>query len=287
MLDIYSFYLQPSTEVVTFKPAIELAAEFGAKYLVTMGADTDWSRQRDNFIRICEIAAAYGLTCIVEPAVIRPLANVAQTQRLIRDAGCTNAAICVDPWNFSRAGDHASDLTRIDPKLLPYAQICDGIIGPDEPNPALLGRMSPNRRCLLGQGDVPLADILDALPTGLPLSIELPPPSDRTVGAAEWAKAVLEDARGYLMRYYAGTGPNHSLAALGQASGAACSHACRSGRCSCRAAAHPSISRPGVPFPSPVWVWRKRGAATSAGLARPSRGQTAIVPPRSSTAWKE
>jgi sugar phosphate isomerase/epimerase len=207
VLDIYSFYLQPSTEVVTFKPAIELAAEFGAKYLVTMGADTDWSRQRDNFIRICEIAAAYGLTCIVEPAVIRPLANVAQTQRLIRDAGCTNVAICVDPLNFSRAGDHASDLTRIDPKLLPYAQICDGIIGPDEPNPALLGRMSPNRRCLLGQGDVPLADILDALPPGLPLSIELPPPSDRTVGAAEWAKAVLEDARGYLMRYYAGTGP--------------------------------------------------------------------------------
>jgi sugar phosphate isomerase/epimerase len=203
VLDVYSFYLQPQTNVAAFKPAIELAAEFGAKYLVTMGADPDWSRQRDNFVRVCEIADGCGLTCIVEPAVIRPLANVAQTLRLIREAGCANVAICVDPLNFSRAGDQASDLRGIDPKLLPYAQICDGIIGPDEPNPALLGRMSPNQRTLLGEGNVPLADILNALPGGLPLSIELPPPSGRDVGAAEWAKIVLDDARSYLERYYA------------------------------------------------------------------------------------
>jgi hypothetical protein len=48
---------------------------------------------------------------------------------------------------------------------------------------------------------VPLDDILDALPPGLPLSIELPP-TDRTIGAAEWAKLVLEDAQRYLGRYY-------------------------------------------------------------------------------------
>jgi sugar phosphate isomerase/epimerase len=206
VLDVYSFYLQGDTDVTAFKPAIELAAEFGAKYLVTMGADADWSRQRDNFIRICEIAAGCDLTCIVEPAVIRPLANVAQTQRLIRESGCANVAICVDPLNFSRAGDRAADLKGIDRKLLPYAQICDGLIGPDEPNPALLGRMSPNQRTLLGQGNVPLADILDALPPALPLSIELPPPSGREVGAAEWAKIVLEDAQSYLARYEAGKG---------------------------------------------------------------------------------
>jgi sugar phosphate isomerase/epimerase len=204
VLDIYSFYLQPDTDVAAFRPAIELGAEFGAKYLVTMGADTDWSRMRDNFVRICEIAAGCGLVCIVEPAVIRPLANLAQTERLVRESGCSNVAICVDPLNFSRAGDRASDLRRVDPALLPYAQICDGIIAPDEPNPALLGRMSPNQRCLLGQGNVPLDDILDALPPGLPLSIELPPPSGQATGAAEWAKLVLEDAQGHLSRYYAG-----------------------------------------------------------------------------------
>jgi sugar phosphate isomerase/epimerase len=201
VLDVYSFYLEPETDVAAFEPAIALAAEFGAQYLVTMGADPDWSRQRDNFVRICEIAARYRLICIVEPAVIRPLASLAQTERLLREARCANVAICVDPLNFTRAGDHATDLARVDARLLPYAQITDGIIAPDEPNPALLGRMSPNRRCLLGQGNVPLADILDVLPAGLPLSIELPP-DDPTLSTAEWARLVREDAAAYLRRYY-------------------------------------------------------------------------------------
>jgi sugar phosphate isomerase/epimerase len=129
------------------------------------------------------------------------LASLAQTERLLREAGCANVAICVDPLNFARAGDHAPDLKRVDARLLPYAQITDGIIAPDEPNPALLGRMSANRRCLLGQGNVPLADILDVLPTGLPLSIELPP-GDPALGAAQWARLVREDAENYLRRYY-------------------------------------------------------------------------------------
>ncbi len=123
VLDIYSFYLQPGTDVPAFEPAIALGAELGAKYLVTMGADTDWSRQRDNFVRICAIAADYGLVCTVEPAVIRPLASLAQAQQMIAELGCRNAAICVDPLNFARAGDRAADLARVDRRLLPYAQI--------------------------------------------------------------------------------------------------------------------------------------------------------------------
>ena len=198
VFDIYSFYLEPQTDVTAFTPAIELGAELGAKYLATMGADPDWSRQRDNFARICEIAARCGLVCTVEPAVIRPLASFAQAQRLLQEAGRPNVAICVDPMNFARAGDRAAQLRAADPKLFPYAQICDGFIAPDEPDPALLGRMSPNRRCLLGEGNVPLADILDALPHGLPLSIELPPPGDRAIAAAEWARLVREDARNFL-----------------------------------------------------------------------------------------
>src|SRR5262249_20323250 len=203
VFDIYSFYLEPGTDVAAFIPAIELGAELGAKYLVTMGADPDWSRQRENFARICEIAARSDLVCIVEPAVIRPLASFAQAQRLLREAGRANVAICVDPLNFARAGDRAAQLRAAEPGLFPYAQICDGIIAPDEPNPALLGRMSAHRRCLLGEGNVPLADILDALPRGLPLSIELPPPGDSAIAAADWAKLVLDDARAYLSRHYA------------------------------------------------------------------------------------
>ena len=192
------------TDVECFKPALDLAAEFGAKFAVTMGADPDWSRTRANFARICDLAAARDLVCALEPAVIRPLASLPQALKLIAEADRPNVAICVDPLNFVRAGDTAADLGRVDPKLMPYAQITDGLILPGEPNPAMLGRMPPNQRRLMGEGVVPVADILDALPVGLPLSIEIPPPENSTVGEPEWAAVVLRNVRAYLDRYYAG-----------------------------------------------------------------------------------
>ena len=53
---LYSYYLEPDTDVATFAPAMELGASFGAKYATVMGADTDWSRQRDNFVATCDLA---------------------------------------------------------------------------------------------------------------------------------------------------------------------------------------------------------------------------------------
>lgn len=200
VLDIYSFYLEPATDVATFKPALELGAEFGARFAVVMGADPEWSRLRDNFASACRLAGGFGLTCTVEAAVIRPLANLAQTRQLLAESGCDNVAICIDPLNFARAGDTVAALRAVDPKLLPYAQVTDGIVGPDEPNSALLGRMSPNQRRLCGQGNAPLGDILDALPAGIPLSIEQPPPKGSPYAAAQWAKLVREDAQNYLDR---------------------------------------------------------------------------------------
>ena len=42
------------------------------------------------------------------------------------------------------------------------------------PNPAEFGKMRQGQRKMLGDGDVPLYDYLDALPAGLPLSVEIP-----------------------------------------------------------------------------------------------------------------
>ena len=95
VFDLYSFYLQPDTDVASFAPAMELGASFGAKYATVMGADEDWSRQRDNFVKTCDLAAQFGLTCSLEFAVIRPLATLPQTLRLIAEAK-RDAVICID-----------------------------------------------------------------------------------------------------------------------------------------------------------------------------------------------
>jgi len=55
-----------------------------------------------------------------------------------------------------------------------------------------------------GDGIVPLRQILDALPPGLPLSVEIPMPKSVKLPAREWARATAESSRRFLEEYYRG-----------------------------------------------------------------------------------
>lgn len=198
VLDLYSFYLEPNTDVTSFAPALELGAEFGAKYATVMGNDPDWSRQRDKFAHVCDLAKHFGLICSVEFAVIRPLATLPQTVRLISEAG-RNAVICIDPLHVARSGASPADVKALDPKLVPYAQISDGFLEPGEPNPALFGKLGLGTRAMPGEGKLPLRQLMAALPRGIPLSVELPialaPPG---TSPRDWAKITLERTHRFL-----------------------------------------------------------------------------------------
>jgi len=201
VLDIFSFYLQPATDVDSFTASLELGAELGARYALVAGDDEDWARLRDNLGRFCDAAGRFGVAAAVEFAVIRPLATLSQTLRLLSELGRKNAVVCLDPLNFVRSGGSAALLRGLDPRLFPYAQISDGVLGPGEPDLTKLGRMSPNQRRLPGEGTLPLRDILDALPAGLPLSVELPMPQTARLSAREWARATAESTRRFLDEY--------------------------------------------------------------------------------------
>jgi sugar phosphate isomerase/epimerase len=197
VLDLYSFYLEPDSDVATFAGAMELGAAFGAKYATVMGADQDWSRQRDNFVRTCDLAAQFGLTCSLEFAVIRPLATLPQTVQLITEAR-REAVICIDPLHLARSGGSPADVKRLDAKYFPYAQISDGILDPGEPNPALFGKLGLGRRAMPGEGKLPLRELLAALPADIPLSVELPQALGKGTTAREWARTALESTRNFL-----------------------------------------------------------------------------------------
>jgi len=198
VLDIFSCYLQPTTRIDDFTAAFALGAELGARYVLVMGDDPDAARLRDNFGRFCARAGEFGLAAAIEFAPTRPLATLGQAVALIAETGVANAVLCLDPLNLMRGGDGPEALRRVDPRLLPYAQITDGVLGPGEPDPALIGRMGPAERRPLGEGTVPLREILAALPVGLPLSVELPAPPGVAMPARAWAAQALAATRRFL-----------------------------------------------------------------------------------------
>jgi hypothetical protein len=71
--------------------------------------------------------------------------------------------------------------------------------------------MRQGQRKMLGEGDVTLYDYLDALPKGLPLSVEIPielgaglrDVKAQPYSPREWAAVALKTSRDFMERYYA------------------------------------------------------------------------------------
>jgi sugar phosphate isomerase/epimerase len=119
----------------------------------------------------------------------RPVDTLPLALRLIADTGRPNAVICLDPLQYFRAGHSVELLRGQDPRLFPYTQITDGGV--------------TGGRGTLGEGEVPLREMLDVLPADLPLSLEWPAPAGTAYTAAERAAMALEHTRRYLQDYYA------------------------------------------------------------------------------------
>jgi sugar phosphate isomerase/epimerase len=209
VLDILSFYLQAETDVRAFAGALELGAEIGARYVMVIGDDPEWTRLRDNFGRLCDAAAAHGLACSLEFATQRRVGRLSEALRLIAEAGRSNTVLCLDFLHLARSGGGPDDLRSLDPKLLPYAQITDGLVTPAKPDLRARGTIDTGlaERRMPGEGGVPIGEILGALPAGLPLSVEVPAPEIAGVSAHAWAKTVAEGTRRFLEAYYRAKSP--------------------------------------------------------------------------------
>jgi sugar phosphate isomerase/epimerase len=189
MVESLSYYLLPDLDLDEMKPSLEYAADLGATYALVIGRDEDWSRQRDNFGRFCDVAASFGLTAAIE-APVGTLSPISAAFRVIEESGRTNAVVCIDPTAFLRAGDSPETLSGRDPVLLPYTQINDG-------------KREGGGRIRPGDGEARVDALLDALPIDVPLSLEWPAPKDSTVSADEWARFAMDGTRRFLSEYYA------------------------------------------------------------------------------------
>jgi sugar phosphate isomerase/epimerase len=193
LYDILSYYIRPGFDLERMVPSLEFGAELGFPYALAIADDPDWNRQRDNFVRLCEVARGLGMVVTLEAPVNQNAVNtLPKALALISESGCENAALCLDPFHFWRAGHPVEILRGLDARLFPYTQIDDGV---DTDGPPPRGRRE------IGAGQVPLFEILDALPPDLPLSVEWGRPAGSSYSAADWAKIALEATRAFVERY--------------------------------------------------------------------------------------
>jgi sugar phosphate isomerase/epimerase len=200
MLDIEIFRLMPESDVQTFLPALETGARLGATQALVAGNDPDPTRLADRFAALCDLGAPLGLSMNVEPMPWTEVKNIAQGLRLLANAGRHNAGLLVDPIHFDRGGNVPADIATIPRARLRYMQICDAPAERPHDTETLIFH-ARNERLMPGDGALDLIGILRAMPSDIPIAVEVPMRTlARTVAAVERAKQIRVKTEAVLAR---------------------------------------------------------------------------------------
>ena len=165
------FLIMPGRDIADATADLDLFAELGARRLNTVVLEPDPARAIDQFARFAALAAERAMPVTVEFLPQMPCATLAQAVELVRATGATNAAVLVDAMHLYGSGGSESDLAALDPGLIGHAQLCDARLHgchPEYFDDARCNRPGP------GEGVLPLAAFVAALPAKTPIGLELP-----------------------------------------------------------------------------------------------------------------
>jgi sugar phosphate isomerase/epimerase len=168
---VSGFGIQAQTDVRDLASDMDLAADLGARQVGTVGMDPDIARAHDQLALLAGMAAARGLEVVLDYAPHQAINTLQGACAALAYTGSPNALLSIDAMHFFRAGGTLADLEAVDPALIGYAQVCDvprRARRDDYGHEALYERFAP------GDGELPLADFVAALPGDVLLGVEVP-----------------------------------------------------------------------------------------------------------------
>ena len=163
---------------------IDAAANVGARNLLVVSRGVDDQRFTERFGELCDLAAPLGIGCSLEFMAFMSIRDLPQSIRVLDAVDRPNAAVLVDNLHLARTGGIPDDVARLDPARLPYVQLCDAPLE----LPERLVTEALDERLTLGDGRLPIGELVAALPDHTALSMEIrsahlrsayPDPTDR------------------------------------------------------------------------------------------------------------
>ncbi|MCC6535742.1 MAG: sugar phosphate isomerase/epimerase [Burkholderiales bacterium] len=202
VLDIEVFRIGARTDIAAMQPAMAFAAALGARFMLcTSGLKNEHGASADpatiaKLGELCELGARLGIRPMLEFMIFRSLGSLEDAVRMVQQVGHPNLGICLDALHLARSGGTPRSLCEVDPALIGYAQICDAPAA--APAPERIPEEARFDRLYPGEGGLPLAELLRALPPGIPLALEAPSRRHANLSPAERACAIARSMRGLL-----------------------------------------------------------------------------------------
>jgi len=198
-LDANTARIVPETDIQAFLPFLDVAAELGARHVLTTADDPEGGRLVDNLIALGDAATERALTIDLEFVPWLSICNVLNAADLIRRCEHPAIGIAVDALHFSRSGSEVGDLRDLPSSWFRYVQVCDAPYLLSPPGRDELIHEAIKERLLPGEGIIDLVGLLRALPPSLPLAIEIPQASlAATMGDLERVTRAVKATRALL-----------------------------------------------------------------------------------------
>ena len=170
--DVEFLKFEPGTDPRSFDALIDTAAELGARSIITAPYDEDLIRLGENLGQFADLTAAKGVQTVLEFFPWTVIDDLASCWKLVQNSS-ENLGILVDSLHFNRSNSSIELLKKIPAKRLPFVQLCDAPVQQSYTFEELIyaGR---DERLAPGLGEIPLAEIVTALPKEIVISLEVP-----------------------------------------------------------------------------------------------------------------
>jgi sugar phosphate isomerase/epimerase len=204
VLDVEVVWIRPGADDPDHFRCIDIGAEVGAHNVLVVSSEPDPGVTAEKFGRLVDHARERGMRACLEFAAFTEVKSLAAALDVLERTARPDAGLLIDPLHFARTGARPSDLTGIPAARFPYAQFCDAPGSGPLPSdvPAIIHE-ALDLRLMPDEGALPLDELLDVLPAGVPLSVELRSKAlrDGYPDATERARALLKATRTMLARH--------------------------------------------------------------------------------------
>jgi len=195
--DIELAKIEKGRDVSYYEPAFEVAAELGVTDVISSIWTDDKDYYLDQFAKLCDLAKQYNLFVNLEFVTWAEVKNLKEAKEVIDTVNRTNSGYLIDTLHFYRSKVSLSELDDIPEEKFRMVHICDGPreIPTNKEDLAVTGREG---RYYVGEGAIPIYDIVKKMGDDIVLSLELPNVQKvRDYGYTEHARRCLETARRY------------------------------------------------------------------------------------------
>jgi sugar phosphate isomerase/epimerase len=200
LLDVEVVRLRPNTRLDLLAPALDAAAELGARHVLTVCEDPDETRFVATFGAFARACAERGIRAVLEFMRFSECTSFEQAMRLamLTRVDGADVGVLVDALHLARSGGTPAQIAGYAaefPEMFPYVQVCDAPLLPPHGGVAEVRDEAVHRRMLPGDGELPLAALLAALPPGIPVCVETPVPALAALTDTERAAAAFAAGR--------------------------------------------------------------------------------------------